>query len=118
VQNISNQVEQQRIATPYLIKFLTRDCRIFTTGDGNTQSCDAYVKVPLGNNEFGYMVRIVGIDEEQDLSLWVLFIPLIGISGIFNLYGSDPYMFSISLAGILIPLIIASIVTFLSRRGE
>ena len=104
ITDTSSQTHKTLISskTPYMFKFLTRNCRFF--GVGKLSSCEIYKSIALSSNQTGYIARLIPLTEENSFLFSLLFMPL-------TFLFTGQILFIIPLAGALLA-------TFLFNKWE
>jgi len=87
--------------------FIFRKCNYFDNSDSPVSSCEIFIKLELGSNQEGYIVRSVGFTDEDDFIFYLLipYFVLFGTITYFSLPKEIKYY--IELLIIIIPLIIS-----------
>lgn len=104
--------------------FLFRRCNYFGSANMPAQSCEIYIKIQLDNNTEGYIVRNIGLTEQNDFIFNLIF-PFFVLYGlIFSLpysitsFPTNIYML-IEIIFSLLPFILAFIfVRLFNRKGK
>ncbi|MDQ3099315.1 MAG: hypothetical protein M3Q44_06210 [bacterium] len=89
VVNISSTVDKILLdnRTPFTFRVITHQCRVFEQTINETLDCQIFTSLPLENNNRGYIVRRVGVgEEENDFVFLFIFIPLALPLALFNGY--------------------------------
>lgn len=104
--------------------FLLRKCDYFGAANIPARSCEVYEKIQLNNNEEGYVVRNIGLTEDDDF-IFYLIIPYLAIYGFIT---SFPYLifsipsnidiFIIEMGVGLVPILIGFVVVRLFNKNS
>ncbi len=113
--DISSTTDKKWISVPLWLRMLTGHCHIFNKEAQTASNCEVYRTIQLPNHEIGYLIRLIGLDEDTAIQFIFIFPALLSfymVGALFTGHLSEVGYYLKPLLELIAIFIIASIVTY------